>query len=118
MILGTFRAFNADIELLGKQVNNALNVHLNTKGRQNHKNFVRPFARLPQIFLRRKKSTHLFTKMSLSEELGTLEFLFYAEDDMLWSGPCPRVDLAIANMNFNFLTQWFLTVVAGMAGPP
>ena len=56
--------------------------------------------------------------MSLSEELGTLEFLFYAEDDMLWSGPCPRVDLAIANMNFNFLTQWFLKVVAGTAGPP
>merc|ERR1712020_859124 len=76
VILGTFRAFNAVIELLGKQVNNALNMHYITKRRQNHKNvnLARLCARLKPVFLSKKgpSKARLFTKMSPSEELGTL----------------------------------------------
>ena len=54
------------IELFGKQVNHALNVNLTTKRRQNHKLEFCPY---------------FFTKMSPSEELGTLPS---QTEEMLW----------------------------------
>ena len=65
------------IELFGKKVNNALNVHLITKRRQDHKdlNFARIFARILLVFLLKMRPyfARIFTKMSPYEELGTLD---------------------------------------------